>query len=683
MHHQNATSRRATVCASPLADDTVRSLTLAGRTFSDNHDAGFIARDVRADSDFLQFARGRSSELGLELTVAPAAASNHLAFAGRITDTTRRDRAISLSFTLPVDAAGWNWGDDIRRERQIAGDGEFANVTSIGGGATGTQSVYPFAAVYQGTSGVALGLDMGIPAVYRVGYHAGLKRLFITFDYGLSPETAAFPGSANFRFVLYQFDGRQGFRGALQKYMDIFPEYFVTRSKQQGLWMPFTHVGRVAGWEEFGFRYHEGDGNVAWDDEHDILSFRYTEPMTWWMAMPKELPRTMEEALQFRDQLVSTGDNRKRQMAQVSQLAAMYNDAGQPALLFRDTPWANGAVWSLNPNPWLGGTPPPTSDPPNAGASQPANPGATTSGTPELPLNGATVHWNPAIRERLYGPKANGRRDGEYLDSLEGYVTTELNFRREHFRSTTVPLTFSFDGKQLALFKGLAVFEFTKWLADDLHRMDKLLFANGVPYRFGYLCPWLDVLGTETDWLHEGQYRPVSLATTDLWRTLSGAKPYLLLMNSDYDRFTPELVERYFQRALFYGMWPGFFSHNASENPYWLNPRWYERDRSLFRKYIPVIKRVAEAGWQPCTYASSANPHLLLERFGPTPDGSTYFTLFNPSAKEQTGTITFDLPGLKLPAKPTAILGPEPEPAPSGGYRLRLAPEQTAVWALP
>ena len=82
----------------------------------------------------------------------------------------------------------------------------------------------------------------------------------------------------------------------------------------------------------------------------------------------------------------------------------MQDTEGHPALIFRNEPWANGAVWSLNPNPWL------PSDP-----------------------NAATVHWNAAIREQLYGPGAVGQLDGEYLDSLEGYVTANLNFRRDHF----------------------------------------------------------------------------------------------------------------------------------------------------------------------------------------------------------------------------------------------------------
>ena len=67
-------------------------------------------------------------------------------------------------------------------------------------------------------------------------------------------------------------------------------------------------------------------------------------------------------------------------------------------------------------------------------------------------------------------------------------------------------------------------------------------------------------------------------------------------MNTDYERFGTNYVERYFQRCLFYGMFPSMFSHNAADNPYWRNPAWYNRDRPLFKKYIPLIRRVAEAG---------------------------------------------------------------------------------------
>jgi hypothetical protein len=281
-----------------------------------------------------------------------------------------------------------------------------------------------------------------------------------------------------------------------------------------------------------------------------------------------------------------------------------------------------------------------------AGEGDPRPPGPLDRGL----TNAATSHWNDRLKQALYGPAAKGSLDGEYLDSLEGYVTAELNFRREHFRDTRVPLTFASDTKQPALFKGLAVFEFTQWLCDDVHRLGKLTFANGVPYRFPFLCPWLDVLGTETDWLRDGNYHPAALSQMDLWRTMSGPKPYLLLMNTDYDALTPDRVEKYFQRCLFYGMWPGMFSHNAAENPYWQNPKWYERDRPLFKKYIPQIKRVAEAGWKPVTAARCDNEKIVVERFGPDGGGACYFTLFNDTPLRQGGVLEVDLAAVGLPA---------------------------------
>lgn len=633
-----------------FSGNAVTDIRIGSDEFDFNH-GGFLVRDVAADSDFFNFTNSRCSELGLKIDSRMIGASNHIVIEGRVSDVTDKDRAITLVFALPVAADGWNWGDDIRHSRVISGNGEFSKQVSVNCGATGTQSLYPIAPIWDKSSGIAVGLDIGRPAVFRAGYHAGLKTLFIAYDFALVKETDRFPSSADFRFVVFRIPGSGGFRAAWQKYMQIFPEHFEVRARQQGLWMPFTDVSTVKGWEDFGFRFHEGNNNVRWDDEHGVLSFRYTEPMTWWMPMKKEIPRTLSDALRVRDEITQGDDASRQKMAKVAEISAMEDEVGEPALLFRNEPWANGAVWSLNPNPFLIAT---------------------------NKLNAATVYWNDQIKERLYGTRAQGQMDGEYLDSLEGYVTAELNFRREHFRFSTVPLTFSAETKQPALFKGLAVYEFTRWLAEDVHKMGKLVFANGVPYRFTWLCPWLDVLGTETDWLRDGKYHPVPVETTDLWRTMAGGKPYLLLMNTDYDKFATPLVEKYFQRALFYGVWPGFFSHNAADNPYWKNPKWYERDRPLFQKYIPLIRRVAEAGWQPATHASCENEALLLERFGPDSNGNEYLTLFNQSHDSRTGTVTIDTsPG----TLPEALFGPSPEKA-GENWNITLRAEEVAVWRI-
>jgi hypothetical protein len=152
-----------------------------------------------------------------------------------------------------------------------------------------------------------------------------------------------------------------------------------------------------------------------------------------------------------------------------------------------------------------------------------------------------------------------------------------------------------------------------------------------------WLAPLLDVMGTETDWNPEGTWRPTADSDLLYYRSLCKAKPYCFLMNTRFEDFSHELVEKYMKRSLAYGMFPGFFSHNASQGHYFTRPQLYERDRDLFRKYVPLCKLVAEAGWKPVTLAHSSDNHVYVERFG---DG--IFTVFNDSAERRTVTITLD-----------------------------------------
>ena len=78
-------------------------------------------------------------------------------------------------------------------------------------------------------------------------------------------------------------------------------------------------------------------------------------------------------------------------------------------------------------------------------------------------------------------------------------------------------------------------------------------------------------------------------------RAMCKGKPFCFLMNTRFEDFSHELVERYMKRSLAYGMFPGFFSHNASQGHYFTRSELYNRDRPLFKKYVPLCKLVAEA----------------------------------------------------------------------------------------
>ncbi|MFC1714013.1 hypothetical protein ACFL6S_10100 [Candidatus Poribacteria bacterium] len=638
---------------------TVASLKLDDRELLQSRvPSGFLVRDVAADSDFYGFEGGVCAELGLALEWQPEhETGKRLQIWGEITDTTGEDRAITLMFALPMDAVGWKWHDDVRHSRTIEEGMEYINGANIHTGSTGIMSLYPFGSISDDENGLALAIDMDVPAQYRIAYNSSTKQFFIAYDFGLAKETDRFQGAAPFRFVLYRTDPQWGFRSAAKKLYEIFPDYFVCRSKDQGIWMPFTDVSTVQGWEDFGFKYHEGINNVPFDDKANVLSFRYTEPSTWWMSMDPEIERTDENIIKQLQEYAESDESRRRRGAEATIVSGSFDEQERYQYLVRNTPWSNGAVFSSNPNPYIPGN------------------------------SEARMYWNEESKRRLYGPDAKGEQDGEYLDSLEAYVTADENFRREHFHYVTAPLTFSTSSKKPTIHKASSVYEFSKWLAKDVHKMGKLMFANSVPHRFAFLCPFFDVMGTEMNWIgSDGGWNPASDSWMNLKRTMCYQKPYLFLMNTRYEKFTPDLVEKYFQRSLFYGMFPSMFSHNASEDPYWGAPELYNRDRHLFKRYIPIIKKVAEAGWEPITYALTDNDDVYIERFGPDEKGNVYFTLLNDSAEAQNMLVTFMASELNLAIPSTSediISGDEIEfPTESGQVKVELAmsPEQVRLF---
>ena len=558
---------------------------------------GFCIRDVEAGSDFVGIER---KALGIELACQKQRHADAWFYDVTVTQTGDQDRALTLIYTYPVSGEAVRWLEDPRRSTAVEPTREYVNGTGIRAGSSGRLSRYPFGAVTLEGDGIGMGIDMDRPAVFRVGYHGATQTLFLAYDIGLTPEKP----TARLRFCQFEFDPTWGFRSALAQYYELFPMHFETRTETQGLWMPFARISDVNQWEDFGFAFKEGTNETAWDDQHGIVTFRYTEPMTWWMSMPSDMPRTMASALGEAQRLAHEGNVRARGLLS----SGYHDDQGQFVARLLNTPWCDGAVWSVN--------------------SMPGLPGEVTD---------FKNQWSETLIQRLYGEDRTADLDGEYIDSSEGYVTDELNFRRDHFASTDTPLTFSLDSRQVCILRGLIAFEYIRGIERDVHAMGKLMMANSTPIRLCWLAPLLDVMGSETDWNPNGQWRPMSDPELLYRRVMCKGKPYCFLMNTEFEQFSHGLVEAYMKRSLAYGMFPGFFSHNASQGHYFTRPELYERDRPLFKKYLPLCRRVAEAGWQPVTRARSSDAHLYVERFG-----EHLLTVFNDSDQSRTASITLE-----------------------------------------
>src|SRR5579859_1236658 len=145
--------------------------------------------------------------------------------------------------------------------------------------------------------------------------------------------------------------------------------------------------------------------------------------MTYWMSMPPALPRTYENAYQLLQQQatgkVGSPDEQRQARAVVSSGATDADGRFQGE--FRDTPWANGIAWVLNPNPKLTGTD-----------------------------TKARINYTVEEANHRYAAGNGVGLDGEYLDSVESWADT-LDFREESLRATTVPATFTTETHQPVL----------------------------------------------------------------------------------------------------------------------------------------------------------------------------------------------------------------------------------------
>jgi uncharacterized repeat protein (TIGR01451 family) len=312
-------------------------------------------------------------------------------------------------------------------------------------------------------------------------------------------------------------------------------------------------------------------------------------------------------------------------------------------------PWCSGpagcAVFTVNPDPDIS--------------------------VPPYRINKAHLEWNQAKKDAY---TTTPGLDGEYIDSFLSHATV-MDYRTAHFAAADIPLTYGTSDRRVGVPEVFATVEFARWVAQDVHEdLGKWMMANWILRDLPWGADLFDVMGTETNWLiHDGTepedgFVPERDATLSYRRTLAYQRPYGLLMNTNFITptddlpytLTHELVERYFQVALFYGFYPSMFSHNAAEDPYWTDPALYNRDRDLFKRYIPLIRRLNCAGWQPVTYAATDSDSVYIERFGDWPD--LHFTLRNTTEVTIPVTVTLwadddDALGLpKIPLVATALL---------------------------
>ena len=557
---------------------------------------------------------------------------------GQLKHLTNEQSCLTLRIIIPYRGAKWKWFRGLDKSVQVVPgdiifdtlsvrtvpppDGAF-NVTAHSDGGygnpvgQGTMSFYPLCAVGIDDMGKALGIDMSLPVVYRLGADPSAG-LIAEFDIATSPLTDKFPNRAFFKLCSFDFNPAWGMRAALKQYYSIYPEAFRKRVVNEGIWLPFTALRSIPGWDDFGIAYHETSWsskdtkegkkipNIISDKGTGIMSFQYTEP--WDVQLPVRI-KTME----YNE--IASGGLISREHRSYLDISAARDKNGLWQARRLETPWFSTG-WAVS---------------------------ITTNCDPDLP---GFNKYQYILKDEI-NPALKMDVDGIYFDSMEWNWHHDLNYREDHFPFTDYPLTFSGSVFKPAIWNFVSEFEFMKKISDEMHIQGKLAMGNGHGWN-PFAAANLDLFGAELSWYSSDDHNTAAL---DFKRAISSQKPIVFLLNEGLNdkAFTEPPYngyEIYFEKMLAYGFFPSFFSVDASNDPYWQDINKIENGRPFFKKYIPVIKQIASAGWEPVTYASCSSDTVRIERFGNR--GNLFFTVRNNGNKFASAVVTIDMPGLGM-----------------------------------
>lgn len=543
-------------------------------------------RLMTTDARCLQMWRDDQADLSVVSTWC--ADGNSIRCEGAVIDRTGEDRAVDVVMSLPVGGEGWRWGESVVSEIPLS---------------TVVLNDLTFSAV----SGPQAGLSLSVPAHAPSDCDFGWSPLLgyhVRFRFGLSPAAAGnLSRRAPFEFTIRRIDPQWGLRDAARRYQQANPQAFEKRVEREGLWM--FGSPRIDLPDPQNYAFHEGGpGGWQYDDRHGIYTMPYIIPGQREITRLDTLPASPAQALEiFRRWEPPQDDSRAERgwgSKEVIENCMLYDANGDPHVVIRDTDWGGKSItFPMNANPWLfKGT------------------GRPTIGRTLLDFVAAQHDEIPAL-------------DGTYVDSLGAWGNYD-NFRREHFPAERVPLSYHAVTGRPVIPNRFTLLEFLYELGDLLHARGKLLFANGVHSNRRFHALALDVLGVE------------GRSQLEQKRTMAGTKPFLLLIYNIED--DPEQMEYWFNRCTAWGIWPSFGNMRIFDTP-----QKYAPVERLNNRYVPALRTITAAGWQPITHARAAQD-VTLERWGPGGDGAVYLTVFC----EQAGPALIDIDTQALGLSDTA-----------------------------
>jgi hypothetical protein len=537
------------------------------------------------------------ADLSLRLRMVYQAGPNSITVDGEIEDTSGQDRAVTVSFRLPIDASGWNWYNDIQNEQVIKNNMRYGSARLLDGQdptQRRTIALYPFSAMGNEETALALAVPMDQPRVFRLCYDPEIG-YFINYEFGLTRATKKFPSKAEFRFFIYRVDPRWGFRSAAERYYKSNPQFFVKHAEREGA------LGNMISFESIqpsdvvppAFADFDLRKSVAGNRRELVKLLRYTEFIGWWgwalgiTSEQAENKPTQEEAWAHVEELAFK--NPPDDVAVCIINCVPYDRNGNRRLHWDYVPEYGGYNYLCNPDPEIKGI-------------------------------GGNINRFTLTYEREVSQVDLYKLDGMRFDNPIVFATD--NFRREHFQWADYPLAFDHISKQPVIPLDFSSFECANAIANDMHSRGKLVGSNYTPVDYPsdiFRIYLLDIVESETI-----RTSPTN-AKLALQRTLASQKIVCISAQEEKKDWPAEQTEREMKHAMFYGTF-----YHLSTVP------------GLFNRWMPLTTRLARAGWEPITHARCPALEPMVERFGEFAKRDLHFTLRNEDEKAKLVELSID-----------------------------------------
>ena len=598
-----------------LEPNSTKKIPLTGKTFSKDGKLQFIL----------------TSPLQADVIAEVAEGQGFIEVTGVLQDLTGRDRGLWLGFNLPVNTTGWKWGKTLSVHPEITQtEPGYANVKK-----ESNNNMVPIPSVWMEKGGIALCIPPTDPCVFEVG--ADAEGLRIQMAFGLSKDTKKFPSKAPFRFRIYSIDGTWGFRDALAKYYDWYPDYYHIDPKVM------TFLGHHHDWINMNFVKDEFRTDKQIDPNlKEYLAYTKTSARIQGLKNAKEL-KTNE---QFLDAIAKTDTIQHYEKG---------GEANSPLLIEGRAALINSICY--NPDGTFGRFG--TSD---GGVDFPHNcdPDLFADKTPHN-----SVYADMYLRKAVDLGKV-GNFVGIHWDRLGGW-SNYLNYRRDHFPYIDHPLTFDQDGRPCIQT------QFTNYEMFDAYRL--LVKQGGLFHEaagmkdFGWGKIPNKPAGQERTGMfflasvvaggwQEGSFKPIELGGFDFERMVMGRKSYRISSGnipSHNESPTLEVIKNALAKTTAYGFAcpvQVLYFYPLGHPGYDENYSWYTKPehKALWDKYEPANLAIRLAGWEPVTYATVNSQAVQLQRFGK--GENIYLTVWGPNPPASV-EIEIDAAKLGLKAKPT------------------------------